>query len=104
MYDVIIIGAGPAGLAAGVYAARKRLNTLLVAENIGGQVNRTLGVENYLGYQFIEGAELIAKFQDQIRQFPLEQQIGWAVSQVERTEGGFEVYLRNGSSYPRGRK
>ena len=99
MYDVIIIGAGPAGLAAGVYAARKRLNTLLVAENIGGQVNRTLGVENYLGYQFIEGAELIAKFQDQIRQYPLEQQIGWAVSQVERTERGFEVCLQNGSSY-----
>ncbi len=62
MYDLMIIGGGPAGLAASVYAARKRLGTLLISVDIGGQVNWTLGVENYLGYQFIEGAGLIDKF------------------------------------------
>jgi alkyl hydroperoxide reductase subunit F len=84
---------------AGVYAARKRLSTLLVAQNIGGQVNRTLGVENYLGYQFIEGADLIARFQEQVKQYPLEQQIGWNVLQVKRIDGGFEVESENGSKY-----
>jgi len=55
MYDLMIIGGGPAGLAASVYAARKQLNTLLISIDIGGQVNKTLGIENYMGYQFIEG-------------------------------------------------
>ena len=55
MHDLMIIGGGPAGLAASVYAARKQLKTILLSGDIGGQVNLTLGVENYLGYQFIEG-------------------------------------------------
>ncbi|GAI29196.1 unnamed protein product, partial [marine sediment metagenome] len=59
MYELMIIGGGPAGLAASVYAARKQLKTLLISLDIGGQVNNTWGVENYLGYQFIEGPELI---------------------------------------------
>ena len=75
MFDLIIIGGGPAGLAATVYAARKQLKTLLLSVDIGGQVNWTLGVENYLGYQFIDGRELIDKFHDQVSQFPVEQQI-----------------------------
>jgi len=66
MYDLMIIGGGPAGLAASVYAARKQLKTLLISQDIGGQVNWTLGIENYLGYQFIEGPELISKFQTQV--------------------------------------
>ena len=70
MYELMIIGGGPAGLAASVYATRKRLKTLLVTDDIGGQVNWTVGVENYLGYQFIEGPELIEKFQTQVNQFP----------------------------------
>ena len=53
MYDLIIIGGGPAGLCATVYAARKQLKTLLISGDIGGQINSTLGIENYLGYQFI---------------------------------------------------
>jgi alkyl hydroperoxide reductase subunit F len=71
MYELIIVGGGPAGMAAAVYAARKQLNTLLISSDIGGQVNLTNGVENYLGYQFIEGDELISKFQQQVNQFPI---------------------------------
>ncbi len=99
MYDVIIVGAGPAGLAASVYAARKRLNALLISENIGGQVNRTSGVENYLGYQFIEGAELISKFESQVSQYTLDQQIGVVVSRVTKTGDGFEVGTRDGATF-----
>ena len=68
MYELIIIGGGPSGMAAAVYAARKLINTMLVTGDIGGQVNWTNGVENYLGYQFIEGDELISKFQQQVNQ------------------------------------
>ena len=57
MYDLMIIGGGPAGLAASVYVARKKLEALLISVDIGGQVNKTLGIENYLGYQFVEGPE-----------------------------------------------
>jgi alkyl hydroperoxide reductase subunit F len=99
LYDLIIIGGGPAGLAAAVYAARKRLATLLITGDIGGQVNWTLGVENYLGYQFIEGHELIAKFQVQIDQFPIDQKIGQKVALVKKTDTGFEVITEAGDIY-----
>ena len=60
MYELIIVGGGPAGMTAAVYAARKLLKTLLISSDIGGQVMWTNGVENYMGYQFIEGDELIS--------------------------------------------
>jgi alkyl hydroperoxide reductase subunit F len=98
MYEIIIIG-GPAGMAAAVYAARKRLNTLLITGDIGGQVNWTAGVENYLGYQFIEGYELISKFQQQVDQFPIEQKIGLKVKQVKKIDGGFEIIAESGEIF-----
>ncbi len=99
MYELIIIGGGPAGMAAAVYAARKLLNTLLITSDIGGQVNWTHGVENYLGYQFIEGDELISKFQQQVDQFPIDQKLGLKVKQVKKIEGGFEVVPEAGSVF-----
>jgi len=69
--DVLIIGAGPAGMTAAVYAARKRLAAGIVTNDIGGQVAWTLGIENYMGYQYITGRELTAKFEEQVRQFQL---------------------------------
>jgi len=99
MHDLMIIGGGPAGLAATVYAARKQLKTLLVSGDIGGQMNTTLGIENYLGYQFIEGPELIDKFQTQVSQFPVDQKIGDKVSKLEKVEGGFEATTEAGEKY-----
>ena len=99
MYDLMIVGGGPAGLAASVYAARKRLETLLISKDIGGQMNMTLGIENYLGYQFIEAPELIDKFQTQVSQFPIDQKIGYNVSKLEKIEGGFEAISEEGDRY-----
>ena len=99
MYEIIIVGGGPAGMSAAVYAARKRLNTLLVTSDIGGQVNWTTGVENYLGYQLIEGADLIAKFQQQVNQFPIDQKIGTKVTQIKKIENGFEVVSESGDKF-----
>ncbi|HEX9907967.1 MAG TPA: FAD-dependent oxidoreductase [Thermoplasmata archaeon] len=69
--DVLIMGAGPAGMTAAVYAARKRRQIGIVTKDIGGQVAWTLGIENYMGYQFITGRELTAKFEEQVRQFSI---------------------------------
>ncbi len=91
MYDLMIIGGGPAGLSASVYVARKRLKALLISVDIGGQINKTMGIENYLGYQFIEGPELIDKFHAQVSQFPVDQKIGDKVSRLGKIDGGFEA-------------
>ena len=99
MYDLMVIGGGPAGLAATVYAARKQLNAALISQDIGGQMNWTLGIENYLGYQFIEAPELIGKFQTQVDQFPIDQKIGDKVSRVEKINGGYEAVLENGDRH-----
>jgi alkyl hydroperoxide reductase subunit F len=99
MYELMVIGGGPAGLAASVYAARKRLKALLISVDIGGQVNKTLGIENYLGYQFIEGPELIDKFQTQVSQFPIDQKIGYEVSRLEKFDDGFEAISEAGDRY-----
>ena len=99
MYDLMIIGGGPAGLAATVYAARKQLKTLLISGDIGGQINTTMGIENYLGYQFVEGPELIDKFQTQVDQYPVDQKIGEKVSRLEKVEGGFEAITDSENRY-----
>jgi len=99
MYELIILGAGPAGMAAAVYAARKRLQTLLLSQDIGGQPNWTSTVENYLGYQLIQGRELMSKFQEQVNQFPIDQKIGERAASVRKIDGGFEVITSSGATY-----
>lgn len=99
MYDLIIVGGGPAGMTAAVYAARKRLNALLLSKDLGGQALWTTGVENYMGYQYIEGPELMQKFEEQVKQFPLEQKIGEGGTVLSRLDGGFEVRTDAGEIY-----
>ncbi len=60
--DLIIAGAGPAGLSAAVYSSRRKLDTLVITKDIGGQTNWSAEVENYLGYEFMSGYELAQKF------------------------------------------
>ena len=86
-------------MTAAVYVARKKLNALLLSKDLGGQVNWTLGIENYMGYQFIEGPELIHKFEEQVKKFPLEVKIGQGVSSLSRINGGFEARTDNGELY-----
>ncbi|MEE8470784.1 MAG: FAD-dependent oxidoreductase [Dehalococcoidia bacterium] len=96
MYELIIVGGGPAGMTAAVYAARKKINAVLLSKDLGGQVLWTLDVENYMGYQYIEGAELMRKFEEQVKQFSLEQKIGQGAVSLSRLDGGFEVRTDNG--------
>ena len=99
MYDMIIIGGGPAGMTATVYAARKKINTLLLAKNIGGQVVTTSGIENYMGYQYVEGTELMEKFEMQLKQFPVERKVGEEVTAVSRLNREFTVKTADGQSF-----
>jgi len=69
LYDLIIIGAGPAGITAGVYAARKMINFLVITKDIGGQTIWSGDIENYTGYQFISGLDLSTKFQEHMQKY-----------------------------------
>jgi NADH-dependent peroxiredoxin subunit F len=69
IYDLIIIGAGPAGITASVYAARKRLDFLVISLDIGGQAAWSSDIQNYTGYQFISGPELAQKFEEHMRKY-----------------------------------
>ncbi|MBI4845501.1 MAG: FAD-dependent oxidoreductase [Candidatus Omnitrophica bacterium] len=72
MYELIIIGAGPAGITAAVYAARKKLDFLIISKDIGGQAAWSGDIENYTGYQFISGPELTLKFNEHISAFGID--------------------------------
>ena len=91
LYDVAIIGAGPAGMTATVYCSRKKLDTLLITKDIGGQVLLTSGIENYMGYQYVTGKELSDKFFGQIAQFPIALLSDISVCKLELSKGNFSL-------------
>ena len=68
LYDLIIVGGGPAGITAGIYATRAKLNTLLITKSFGGQIARkAVAIENYPGFKEISGMELIKKFKKHLK-------------------------------------
>lgn len=89
IYDSIIIGAGPAGLAAAIYNSRDRLKTLLLDRYYpGGQIINTDRIENYPGYENISGAELVMKMQKQAENFGAEFKNGVEVASLKKLEDG----------------
>jgi alkyl hydroperoxide reductase subunit F len=83
IYDLIIIGAGPAGLTAAIYAARKGMDFLVLSDNIGGQTLWSADIENYIGYQFISGADLVEKFREHVNSYKIQ------LKDSERVSGVF---------------
>lgn len=96
MYDLIIIGGGPAGLTSAVYAARKKMDTLLLTKEFGGQLMWTKEIENYMGYQFISGPELMGKFEDQVRRFAVETKYQEVTGLMVQHDGTFLVKTEEG--------
>jgi len=71
-YDVLVIGGGPAGASAAVYAARKGIRTAIVSERFGGQVMDTMGIENLIGTRYTEGPKLVAQLEEHVKEYPVD--------------------------------
>ena len=82
-YDLIIVGAGPAGLTAGVYAATLKMEALIITKDLGGQAVDSTKIENYMGFDFITGPELIDKFKAQLIH---SHYLDHLISEVEKIE------------------
>lgn len=102
MHDLLIIGGGPAGIAGAVYAARKQLKTILIAEEIGGQSVVSEGIENWIGTPKIAGADLAKSFRthlDAVKGDFVTPALGERVVSLERSEGGFTAKTKAGTAY-----
>lgn len=101
MYDVIIIGGGPAGMTAGIYTARKKLKTLLLAKQLGGQMIWSSDVENYTGFTMITGADLTLKFEEHLKTLTedLEVKEGVEVTGLDKNVTSFTVEDSSGEEY-----
>jgi len=98
MHDLIIIGAGPAGLGASIYASRYKLNHLVIGAEIGGQVTEAWEIENYAGIESISGKELMEKFRRQTEELG-GMIVQASVNKVSKIEEGFEIFLEDGKTY-----
>ena len=83
VFDTVIIGAGPAGITAGIYAARKKMSFIILTRDIGGQAVWSGSIENYTGWQFVTGTELVGKFEEHLRQFKINIKESEAVKKVQ---------------------
>lgn len=99
LYDLIIIGGGPAGLSAAIYAARKVLKTLVISKDIGGQVAWTYDVDNYLGFSQVDTADLITKFDEHVQKYGVENLIGVEVAALELGGKIKKVMTNDGKAY-----
>lgn len=100
MYDIIIIGGGPAGCAAAVYAARKRLKTLIMTETFGGQSIVSDDIQNWIGSVSISGYDLAKNLEAHVRaQEGIDIKVPEKGAAVKEIEGGFEVTSDKGTAY-----
>jgi len=98
MYDLIIIGAGPAGLGTSIYASRYKLEHVVIGNEIGGQIAEAWELENYAGFESISGKDLMEKFANQTKKLGAEI-IQATVAKVRRKGEEFEISTADGNSY-----
>ncbi len=92
MFDVIIIGGGPAGITAGIYAAREKLKTLLIAKDIGGKMaKKAIAIENYPGFEKISGLDLTERFERHLKRQEIDINVDEVVG-VEQEGKSFLVF------------
>jgi len=93
-YDLIIIGGGPAGITAGIYALRQKLKTLLITKEFGGQMNRkAVKIENFPGFLEISAPELIEKFVNHLKKYPIEIEFD-EVKEVKKIKDDFFIFTK----------
>lgn len=98
MYDVIVIGGGPAGMTAGVFASRKGLKTAILSKEFGGQANWTTDIENYMGFNEIDGQALMDRFEAQVREHRLEE-IQTNATMISKEGDTFRVFTVEQGEY-----
>lgn len=94
MYDLAIIGGGPAGVAAGVYAARKRLKTVFIAELIGGQSTDSQDVQNWIGTPHLSGMDMSKQLEKHLREYAsntLDIKLGERATAVTKNDTSFSI-------------
>lgn len=100
MYDLIIAGGGPAGVSAGVYAARKKIKTLFITDSFGGQSLPSAGIQNWIGTKEISGYDLAVALEEHLRaQEDIEIVGDDKVAAVEKLDAGFRVKTESGKIY-----
>src|SRR5699024_10177958 len=95
-YDVLVVGGGPAGASAAVYAARKGIRTGVVAERFGGQVLDTLGIENFISVKYTEGPKLAATLEEHVKEYDVDIMNLQQAKRLEKKEL-IETELENGA-------
>ncbi|MFO3718718.1 alkyl hydroperoxide reductase subunit F [Staphylococcus felis] len=97
-YDVLVIGGGPASASSAIYAARKGLRTGIVADRIGGQVNDTADIENYIGVTKTNGPALSSNLEQHINDYNVDVMKGVRAEALRKTDKGTEIVLNNGAT------
>lgn len=95
-YDVLVVGGGPSGASAAIYAARKGIRTGLVADRFGGQVQDTLGIENFIATKYTEGPKLVANLEEHVRDYEVDLMNSQTAKSLEKKDM-FELELENGA-------
>jgi alkyl hydroperoxide reductase subunit F len=95
-FDMLIVGGGPAGSSAAIYAARKGLNTGIVAERFGGQVADTVGIENFISVKETEGPKLVANLESHVRHYEVDIMNSQKAVKLSKNDL-FEITLENGA-------
>lgn len=95
MYDLIVVGGGPAGLTATIYAIRKRLNVLLISKDLGGKTNFRLALPWIEDYQVIRGLEIVNKFRSELEYLKFARHME-PVDRIDKADDGFVIRTRGG--------
>lgn len=95
-YDVLVVGGGPAGASAAVYAARKGIRTGIIAERFGGQVMDTMGIENFIGTAYTEGPKLVASLEEHVKEYGIDVMNLQRAKRLEKNDL-VEIELENGA-------
>ena len=95
-YDVLVVGGGPAGASAAIYAARKGIRTGIVAERFGGQVLDTMSIENFISMKQTEGPKLVASLEEHVKEYNIDVMNLQQAKHLEKNDL-FELKLENGA-------
>lgn len=99
IYDLIIIGGGPAGITAGIYASRKKIKTALLTKDFFGQITKNAEIDNYPGIPHLSGLELMKRLEQHLKSFDLDIKEGINVVKVQKAGDIFEVALAKGEKF-----